>query len=77
MTGQSAEYIGLKDRGFIKEGMTADLTVFDPETVTDKATYENPFQKPEGIVHVFMGGKPALLYGKQTKERLGTFLLRE
>ena len=57
--------------------MTADLTVFDPETVTDKATYENPFQKPEGIVHVFMGGKPALLYGKQTKERLGTFLLRE
>lgn len=76
ITGQSAEYIGLKDRGFIKEGMTADLTVFNPETVGDTATYEDPFQKPEGICHVFMAGEPALLDGKQTEKRLGRFLLK-
>lgn len=76
MTGQSAEYIGLKDRGILKEGMTADITVFDAETVSDTATYENPFQKPIGIHHVFMAGRPALLYGEQTEERLGTFLLK-
>lgn len=77
ITGQPAEYIGLRDRGFIKEGMIADLTVFDPEKVSDKATYENPFQKPEGILHVFMEGEPALLYGKQTENRLGKFILRK
>lgn len=76
ITGQSAEYIGLKDRGFIKEGLVADLTVFNPETVGDMATYENPFQKPEGICHVFMGGEPALLNGLQTDRRLGKFLLK-
>lgn len=77
ITGQSADYIGLKDRGYVKEGMIADLTVFDPETVGDKATYENPFQKPEGICHVFMAGEPALLNGEQTEKRLGRFLLKE
>lgn len=77
MTGQAAEYIGLKDRGILKEGMIADITVFDPETVSDMATYENPFQKPVGIHHVFMKGEAALLYGEQTEKRLGAFLLRE
>lgn len=77
ITGLTAESIGLTDRGFLKEGMVADITVFDPETVTDKGTYENPFQKPEGICHVFMGGEPALLYGEQTEKRLGQFILRK
>lgn len=77
MTGQSAEYIGLKDRGVLKEGMAADITVFDPETVSDMATYENPFQKPIGIRHVFIGGEAALLDGEQTDKRLGRFLLRK
>lgn len=77
MTGQSAEYIGLKDRGVLKEGMIADITMFDPETVSDTATYENPFQKPVGIVHVFMGGEAALLNGEQTEKRLGQFILRK
>lgn len=77
MTGLTAEYIGLEGRGLLKEGMIADITVFDPETVTDKATYENPFQKPEGIVHVFMNGEAALLNGKQTEQRLGQFILKK
>lgn len=77
MTGQSAEYIGLTDRGVLKEGMVADITVFDPETVSDRATYENPFQKPVGIHHVFMAGESALLDGEQTEKRLGQFILRK
>lgn len=77
MTGQSAEYIGLKDRGVLKEGMVADITMFDPKTVSDMATYENPFQKPVGIHHVFMNGEAALLHGVQTEKRLGQFILRK
>lgn len=77
MTGQSADYIGLPDRGYLKEGMAADITVFNAETVTDHATFENPFQKPEGICHVFMEGEAALLNGVQTEKRLGHFLLKK
>lgn len=76
ITGQSAEYIGLADRGFLKEGMVADITMFDPQTVADQATYENPFQKPVGIAHVFMAGEAALLNGEQTEKRLGQFILK-
>lgn len=77
MTGQTADYIGLPDRGYLKEGMVADITVFNPETVSDRATFENPFQKPEGICHVFMEGEAALLNGEQTEKRLGHFLLKK
>lgn len=76
MTGLSANILGLSDRGFLKPGLVADITVFDPVNVTDKATFENPFQKPVGIEHVFISGQPALLYGQQTEKRLGQFLLK-
>ena len=76
ITGLSAQIIGLKDRGVLRPGMQADITVFDGEKVSDKATYENPFQKPEGIHHVFMAGQAALLHGEQTDARLGRFLLK-
>ena len=49
MTGFPAERLHLKDRGLIKEGLTADLTVFDPETVIDNSTWEAPHQYPDGI----------------------------
>ena len=49
MTGQPAQVMGLSDRGFLKVGMKADLVIFDPETVADKATFEEPHQYPEGI----------------------------
>ncbi len=77
MTGLSADILGLTDRGTLKIGLVADITVFDPVNVTDKATYTNPFQKPEGIKHVFINGHPALLYGQQTDRRLGQFILKK
>ena len=57
--------------------MIADITVFDAKTVADKATYENPFQKPDGIYHVFLSGEAALLNGEQTEKRLGQFILNK
>lgn len=77
ITGLSAKYLGLPRRGVLKEGFVADITVFAPVKVTDKATYDNPFQKPVGIVHVFISGQPALLHGEQTELRLGQFILKK
>jgi len=77
ITKLPAEMLNLSDRGTLETNMIADITVFNPNTITDKATFVDPFQKPVGIEHVFMGGKPALLHGKQTEHRLGQFLLKK
>lgn len=77
ITGQSADYIGLKDRGYLREGLAADITVFDWERITDKASYLNPFEKPEGIAYVLMDGRIALEKGVQTEARLGKLLLKK
>ena len=71
-----AAIVGLTDRGVIKQGLVADLTVFCPQIISDRATYRDPFQRPVGIEHVFVAGRPALLHGQQTELRLGAFLLR-
>ncbi|HBK85686.1 MAG TPA: N-acyl-D-aspartate deacylase, partial [Firmicutes bacterium] len=76
MTKLTADMLGMTDRGVLKPGLVADITVFDPEHVADKATYDSPFQKPVGIEHVFIAGKPALLHGQQTEHRLGQFILK-
>ncbi|MFX0172972.1 MAG: amidohydrolase family protein [Candidatus Hodarchaeota archaeon] len=57
MTSFPAQKLGLNDRGLIKEGMYADIVIFDPSTVIDKATYINPHQFPIGIKHVFVNGE--------------------
>lgn len=77
MTKLAADILGLPDRGVLQPGMIADITVFDPVNVTDKATYADPFQKPVGIEHVFISGQPALLHGQQTEQRLGQFILKQ
>ncbi|MFP4482458.1 MAG: N-acyl-D-amino-acid deacylase family protein [Thermovirgaceae bacterium] len=57
MTGFTAQRFGLHDRGLVKEGLLADLVVFDPERIEDGATFDDPFQKPEGIEWVIKNGK--------------------
>ncbi|MEA5040094.1 MAG: D-aminoacylase [Clostridiaceae bacterium] len=69
-----AENVGLQDHGVLKPGMAADITVFDWKSITDTATYDEPFQKPIGICHVLIGGQFALRDGEQTAARLGNYL---
>jgi N-acyl-D-amino-acid deacylase len=52
----NADKIGIRDRGRIKEGMWADITIFDANTVIDRATFENPHRYPVGIRHVIVNG---------------------
>ncbi|MCI0708076.1 MAG: D-aminoacylase [Ignavibacteriae bacterium] len=58
MTSLAASRVGLKDRGVLKPGFYADVVVFDPATVTDKATFEEPHQYSEGIEVVLVNGQP-------------------
>ena len=76
MTGLPASIVGMVDRGFIAVGMTADLTVFDPATVIDRATYERPMEWSEGIRFVAVNGGLALRDGKPTGVRAGRSLRR-
>ena len=77
MTSQSLQRFGVRDRGFIKEGFWADITIFKPETVADKATYENPAQYPEGIEYVLINGTVVLENGRYTGELCGRVLRKE
>jgi N-acyl-D-aspartate/D-glutamate deacylase len=60
MTGLAAAQMGIRDRGQIAERMLADLVVFNPDTIADRATYERPHQYPTGIEHVVINGVPVL-----------------
>lgn len=76
MTTLPASILGLSDRGAIKEGQWADLVLFDPATVADKATFEDPFQYPVGIDTVLVNGTVVLDEGKHTNARPGKVLKR-
>ena len=75
MTGGPAARVGLRDRGLIKEGMFADITVFDPAKVIDRATFESPNQYPTGIEYVLVNGKVSVDKGERTPA-LGGRVLR-
>jgi N-acyl-D-aspartate/D-glutamate deacylase len=74
MTVMNAEKINVPDRGLIKEGYWADVTVFDPEAVVDKATFEKPQQYPEGIPYVIVNGEVVLDSYEHTGSRSGKVL---
>ncbi|MET0497786.1 MAG: D-aminoacylase [Steroidobacteraceae bacterium] len=76
MTGLSAATFSLPERGLIAVGMKADVTVFNPETVIDRATYAAPAQLAEGIVHVFVNGRLSWTQNGATPGRSGRFLAR-
>jgi len=68
MTSVPAERFGLVDRGVVREGAVADLVVFNPETVADRATYENPHQLSVGIEHVLVGGVEVFAHGQPASD---------
>jgi N-acyl-D-aspartate/D-glutamate deacylase len=76
MTSLPASILGFADRGTIEQGKWADLVLFDPATVNDRATFEDPFQYPVGIDTVIVNGKVVLDEGKHTAARPGKVLRR-
>ena len=71
MTGLSAETFGLKDRGIVREGAFADLVVFNPETIEDRATFEDPKQASAGVELVVVNGGVAWVDGAVGTARRG------
>jgi N-acyl-D-amino-acid deacylase len=76
-SGFPAQKLGLADRGMIKEGCKADLVVFDPANIQDRATYAEPLQYPSGIETVLVNGEVILEGGKQTSARPGRVIRRK
>jgi N-acyl-D-amino-acid deacylase len=74
MTGLPASNVGLKERGLIRNGYFADITIFDPKTVIDRATFENPNQYPVGINFVLVNGKFEVDNGRRTEVLAGKVL---
>jgi N-acyl-D-aspartate/D-glutamate deacylase len=71
MTSRPAERVRLLDRGRIAVGLAADLVAFDPENVLDQATFQEPFQYPEGIRLVVVNGEVVLRDGERMPARPG------
>jgi dihydroorotase/N-acyl-D-amino-acid deacylase len=74
MTTMPADRLGLRDRGRIAEGSHADIIVFDPATITDRATYQAPHQYPEGVDYVVVNGEVTVEAGRMTGARAGRLL---
>ena len=74
MTSLAASRVGLLDRGILRPGMIADITVFDPNSIKDVATYNDPLHYSAGVRFVFVNGRPVVWDGAITDERPGRAL---
>jgi N-acyl-D-aspartate/D-glutamate deacylase len=76
-SGLPADILGLTDRGYLRAGLAADIVVFDPEKLIDRATYDQPQQYSAGVVHLFVNGTPAIDSGTPTGALAGRALRRQ
>jgi len=74
MSAFPAQRIGLADRGVLREGMKADIAIFDPDTVRDTATFEQPHQYADGVTYAIVNGQVAFADRKMTPARPGRIL---
>jgi N-acyl-D-amino-acid deacylase len=74
MSAFPAQRIGITDRGVLREGLKADIAIFDPATVADRATFEQPHQYAVGVTQVIVNGQVAFEDGKMTAARPGRVL---
>ncbi|MCI0664146.1 MAG: D-aminoacylase [Acidobacteria bacterium] len=74
MTSLPAQILGLRDRGLLREGYWADISIFDPKTIADRATYVNPHQYAEGVPYVLVNGELVVDGGKITAKLPGKVL---
>ncbi len=77
MTGLPADVLHMTDRGRIVAGTVADLVLYDPATIGDEATYENPTRRARGIEWVFLAGRPAVHHGDLAAPNLGQVIRRQ
>jgi N-acyl-D-aspartate/D-glutamate deacylase len=77
MTGLPADVLGMRDRGRIVPGAVADLVLYDPATIRDEATYDEPTRRASGIEWVLLGGRPAMQRGDLIEANLGRVVRRE
>ncbi len=75
MTSLAAQKFQLKDRGLLREGLAADIVIFDDKQIIDKATFDNPHQFSTGISHVLVNGKSVIEAGKHSGARSGIALM--
>jgi N-acyl-D-aspartate/D-glutamate deacylase len=71
MTSKAATRVHLADRGILRPGMKADIAIFDPATIRDVSTFEDPKHYATGVRHVFVNGRRVLADGAETTERSG------
>ena len=76
MASMPAARLGLEDRGVLREGAWADVVAFDPETITDRSTFQDPFVLAEGVRYVFVNGTLIWNDGEITEERPGQVMRR-
>jgi N-acyl-D-aspartate/D-glutamate deacylase len=74
MTSANAAKVKAFDRGLLRPGLAADVTVFDPATIIDQATYEEPHQYSTGVEYVLVNGRIVLDHGRRTHARPGVIL---
>lgn len=74
MTSLPAQKFNLKDRGLLREGMAADIVIFDPATVNDKSTFTNPHAYSQGFDYILVNGNVTVDEGKHTGARSGIFV---
>mgnify|MGYP006112812895 FL=1 len=77
MTSFPADIIGFKNRGRIQNGLPADIVIFNPETIVDNATFEQPNLFSSGVVHVFVNGVAVLQNEEMTGKAPGKYLHRK
>ena len=73
---KAATRLGLRDRGFLREGYAADVTVFEPATVKDESTYPDPHRYPTGIPYVIVNGAVVVDEARMSGERTGRIIRR-
>lgn len=74
MTSAPAQLLRLNDRGYLRKGYKADVTIFDPEKIIDQATYDEPISDATGIKYVFVNGQLVVEHGVYTNETAGSVL---
>ncbi len=77
MTSLTASTLGMYDRGVLRPGMAADIAIFDPDRITDRATYQDPHQLAEGMEFVIVNGSIAVENGNFTSELSGKVILHQ